>query len=159
MEAALLYNDKKFPPLLPRKLRVTRAKRPAKKSASSGFELSGGRGKSHNDRESGNYVPKVSSDLQSFRGRAGRLLGRAGAAKLKRGGALGMLSGRTSKTNGEESNVVVFEGHRATSQSRLHGLKLGKGKSGGQKWGKPQTRSSRRAAAWKATKGKTTTTA
>jgi nucleolar protein 12 len=28
VEAALLYNDKKFPPLLPRKLRVTRARKP-----------------------------------------------------------------------------------------------------------------------------------
>jgi nucleolar protein 12 len=35
VEAALLYNDKKFPPLLPRKLRVTRARRPKKISTPS----------------------------------------------------------------------------------------------------------------------------
>lgn len=39
VESALLYNDKKFPPLLPRKLRVTRAKKP--KKALSGATLLG----------------------------------------------------------------------------------------------------------------------
>jgi nucleolar protein 12 len=52
VEAALLYNDKKFPPMLPRKLRVMRAKRTKQVAARPGsyadgmeFKLKGGIGK------------------------------------------------------------------------------------------------------------------
>lgn len=147
MEAALLYHDKKFPPLLPRKLRVTRAKRVQKSTP--GSELIRTGKSNHRGVEKQVYNPKVSSNTQSLRGRASKLFGRAGAAILRRG-AISKPSGK-NLTN-EESDMVL-EGHQATSQSRPHGLKPGKS---GPRKGKPQTRSSRRATAWKATKGKTT---
>ncbi|KAI9788448.1 MAG: Nucleolar protein 12 [Peltula sp. TS41687] len=147
VEAALLYHDKKFPPLLPRKLRVARARRVKKNTSTSERPRFGG--KNHADREKEIYQPKASSNSQSLRGRAGKLLGRAGAAKFK-GGSNSMASGKNRAVDGESE--MVIEGQRATNQSRPHGLKLGR--SGGQRKGKPQTRGSRRAATWRATKGK-----
>ncbi|KAL5043172.1 nucleolar protein 12 [Aspergillus fruticulosus] len=63
VEEALLLNDKRFPPMLPRKLRVVRAKKVAKKSA----EIPG--------------APKGSD--RTLQGRAGKLLGRSSEARLK----------------------------------------------------------------------------
>jgi nucleolar protein 12 len=85
VEAALLYNDKKFPPLLPRKLRVSRARRPKKISTpSSGLKdrspQSEMRGKTMSSRNT--------KGLFSARGQSG---------------------GRAHKPTS-----FVFEGHRAT---------------------------------------------
>ncbi|PYH99875.1 hypothetical protein BO71DRAFT_415123 [Aspergillus ellipticus CBS 707.79] len=120
VEEALLLDGKQYPPMLPRKLRVVRAKRPVKKREDSGNQ--------------GNNADKT------LQGRAGRLFGRAGAAKLK-------AAGKTSISQ----NSLVFEGHRATEggTSRIRV----KTKSRGSK-GKPNNRSSKRAAAYQAAGGR-----
>jgi nucleolar protein 12 len=132
VEAALLHNDKKFPPLLPRKLRVTRA-RAVKRNA-----VAKGPPKSSN----GVYNPKISTRERSMQGRARKMLGRAGAAHVKKDGFMGL------DVKAPES--YVFEGHRASRGQGLSGLKLG---GSGKKKGKPRNRSSKRAAAWKASGG------
>ncbi|KAJ5180435.1 Nucleolar protein 12 [Penicillium capsulatum] len=122
VEAALLLNEKKFPPLLPRKIRVTRARKMAKKRDDSGSK----------DTRGG-------VEQKTLQGRAGKLLGRAGAAKVKAGGK-GSIAG----------NSLVFEGHRATEDGSSQ-FKV-KTKSRGSK-GKPKGRSSKRAAAYRAAGG------
>lgn len=108
VEAALLMNDKRFPPMLPRKLRVMRAKK-MKPSKSA-------RGNPHDkglvNRKSGSYVDK-------------------------------------SKTLGsdQKKSGFVFEGHRANSASKF-ALTKKKHKK------RPDTRSSRRGASFKAAGGK-----
>lgn len=125
VEEALLLDGKKFPPMLPRKLRVVRAKKTAKKNPES----------SQGPHKGG---PLRGSD-KSLLGRAGKLLGKAGAAKLKTGGNGANLQGS-----------VVFEGHRATANGSR--IKM-RSKSRGLK-GKPKTRSSKRAATYRATGGR-----
>lgn len=122
VEGALLLNEKKFPPLLPRKIRVTRARKMVKKR-----EDSDGR-----DARKGDLAQKT------LQGRAGRLLGRAGASKMKSEGKGGIAG-----------NSFVFEGHRATEGG--HSIKV-KTKSRGSK-GKPKNRGSQRAAAYRAAGG------
>lgn len=96
------------------------------------------------------YVPKPSSEAQSFQGRAGKLLGRAGAAKVRTGGQDPGSNGKS--VNGFKSpESIVFEGYRASSKTGKAGLKLG---GSGKKKGKPRTRSSVRGSAWKASGGK-----
>lgn len=146
MEAALLYHDKKFPPLLPRKLRVTRAKRIRKNAPG---PASSRMSKSTPPGVPGQvYVPKVSSHLQSLRGRAGKLLGRAGAAQLDQCTARVPSSTRSTDVG---PNPSVFEGHRASSRhGGSHGLKLAGSRARKEK---PRTRSSKRGTAWKAAAG------
>lgn len=145
VEAALLLNDQRFPPMLPRKLRVVRAKaikRNAKPGQSSTPATSA--------RAGGVYNPKMTSQEQSNLGRAGKLFGRAAAAQLHRGkgpaAATAGVQGRDgSAIKGPES--FVFEGHRASSKGGKTGLKFGKkGKPGS---GKASKSSKSRAAAWK----------
>lgn len=170
VEAALLFNEKKYPPMLPRILRVVRAKAVRKTALASQPPQSrlGGNDGASKGRI---YNPKVSSKISSLEGRASRLLGRAGAAQFKkREGsganttALGTRGART-KPGGEQSGIkgiakspeaIVFEGFRASAKSgRPHGLKLGRGASGKGK-AKPKTRSSRRGTEWKKAGGKKT---
>lgn len=146
VEAALLFNDKKFPPLLPRKLRVVRAKsikRNAAKKNASAPAAQGGKGI---------YRPKADPKVQSMQGRAGKLFGRAGAAQARTG--RNPSGGTVGSANGsfKAPESFVFEGHRASSKQGKSGLKLGG--AGKKKGGKPKTRSSKRGAAWKATGGK-----
>lgn len=122
VEAALLLNEKNYPPMLPRKLRVTRARKMAKKQ-----EDDGGK----NGRR-GDLAQKT------LQGRASKLLGRAGAAKMKEAGKGGIAG-----------NSMVFEGHRATEDGSRMKVKT---KSRGSK-GKPKGRSSKRAAAYRAAGG------
>jgi nucleolar protein 12 len=143
VEAALLFNDKKFPPLLPRKLRVSRAKS-IKRNAKSGGDHPTNR--SVRDRQGMSFAPKMSAEERSMQGRAGKLLGRAGAAQLRRGGGPG--NGLAQSIRKPEN--FVFEGHRASSKQGNSGLKLGK--AGGKKKG--ISRSRKRAQAWKAGGGK-----
>jgi nucleolar protein 12 len=124
VEESLPLNGKNFPPMLPRKLRVTRARKVAKKSTSSGPDSKKSR------------VDEASKTMQ---GRANRLLGRAGAAKVK-ADANSTISG----------NSTVFEGHRATEGSSSIKMKQ---KSRGQK-AKRTSRSAKRAAAYKAAGGR-----
>jgi nucleolar protein 12 len=83
------------------------------------------------------FNPKASSQSQSMAGRAGKLLGRAGAAQARK------ADGPPGIHKSPED--VVFEGHRARS-SQGKGTIFGKSK----KQGKPTNRSSRRGAAFKA---------
>lgn len=146
VEAALLFNDKKYPPMLPRILRVVRAK-PVKNTALAQAAVKQNRKENARvvNRDSV-YNPKVSSEAASLKGRAGRLLGKAGASKMKRTGANDVPVG--AKANGIEGITktperIIFEGHRATIKSGKPGM--GKKKSGG----KPKTKGARRASAWK----------
>ncbi len=127
VEAALLYNDKMFPPLLPRKLRVTRARKP-KEGQKPAQQL---KGRSlHYER------PGVMRESQSN----SNVL----QAKVEAKGESGVQSSKAKS--------FVFEGYRAskadTYNSKAGGLK--KRKHGA----KPNTRSSRRGAVFKAAGGK-----
>lgn len=115
VEEALLLDGKKFPPMLPRKLRVTRAKKITKKKTAPKF-----------------VVPSSSNVDKTLHGRAGKLLGKSGAAKLR------------------ESDMV-FEGQRAVEGASSVKLKTkSRGAAKKKAKGKPKTRSARRAAAWRA---------
>ncbi|KAL4737557.1 hypothetical protein BDV11DRAFT_191403 [Aspergillus similis] len=120
VEEAILLNDKRFPPLLPRKLRVVRAKKVAKKSV----ETPG--------------APKGSD--RTLQGRAGKLLGRSSEARLK----------AAAKKSISQSSLV-FEGNRATADgsSRIRVRTKSRGSKA-----KKDSRSKKRAAAYKAAGGK-----
>ncbi|TKA63613.1 hypothetical protein B0A49_10432 [Cryomyces minteri] len=181
VEAALLYNEKRFPPLLPRKLRVTRAKS-IKRNAKSNAASTRPPAYSKPRTAGGVYNPKTSSQQASQLGRAGKLLGTVGGARMCAAPALprdarpmrsdgGAVRSPTDGFRAPESFVqrvgaggsggpglrpsasegFVFEGHRASSKQGKSGLKLG---GSGKKKGKPRTRSSKRGAAWKAGGGK-----
>ena len=81
--------------------------------------------------------------MQSLTGRAGKLLGRAGAAQFRNSQEQGHKSLRVRKS----PEAIVFEGYRASSKQGKGILKL---KGAGKKQGKPHGRSSRRGAAFKA---------
>lgn len=109
VEAALLMNEKKFPPMLPRKLRVMRAKKTKQSTASTARPV----------------------DRTPVR--------RKGGAHSDR---------RNAPRSGQRREGVVFEGYRASSTSKTN-------ISGSKKRHKkrPDTRSSRRGAAFKASGG------
>lgn len=124
VEAALSEDGKKAPPMLPRKLRVARAK--AMKRSKAAPEKARGK------QQSEGYQRKITPGEATLRGRLGKLMGKAAAATAPSG------------FKGPES--FVFEGHRASSNSKNSGLKLGKA---AKRKGKPTNRSARRAAAYK----------
>ncbi|KAH8593627.1 hypothetical protein B0O99DRAFT_546749 [Bisporella sp. PMI_857] len=165
VEEALLFNEKKYPPMLPRILRVVRAK-PINKTANA-QAASKSRLESRNNKVIAKdriYNPKIDSQVSSLEGRAGKLLGKAGAARLKKresSGAnmiaigkrgdgqkdanWGMSRGRIEGI-AKTPESIVFEGYRASAKNgRPKDLKMGK-KQGK---GKPKTRSSNRASEWK----------
>ncbi len=127
VEAALLYNDKKFPPLLPRKLRVTRARKPKE-----------GRKPAHQLKDSSLHYgrPGFTRESQSNN----EILQVKGEAK-------GESSVQSSK-----AKRFVFEGYRAT-KADTHNSKAG-GLNKRKHGAKPTTRSSRRGAAFKTAGGK-----
>jgi len=126
VEAALLYNDKKFPPMLPRKLRVMRAKRP--KQA---------------------VVKRPAfADRGSFKAndRRGKYDSRGGNTSLS-----SRSQGEGLEAGLRKSNSFVFEGHRASSSGGSKSVKL---KTKKRRAVPPSSRSSRRGAAFKAAGGK-----
>ena len=131
--------------MLPRILRVTRAKDIQKTTKR---QPSGKRFTNHNPvkEDLGAYRPKVSSDVQSMSGRAGKLLGRAGAARFQ-----GKDNKGPRKAALKTPESIVFEGYRASSRHGKGTLQLG---GSGKKQGKPRTRSSKRAATFKASSKK-----
>lgn len=148
VEEALLLDGKSFPPMLPRKLRVTRAKDPRKttqaiertKAKFNGNERNGKPGRPGKPGKKGSasvYVPKLTPDQQAAAGRAGKLFGRA------RGGADG-ASGAPGGFKTPEK--IVFEGRRASSRDALPKDLKKKVKT---KKGRPTTRSARRGGDWK----------
>ncbi|TKA31828.1 hypothetical protein B0A50_01907 [Salinomyces thailandicus] len=149
VEAALLLNEKKFPPMLPRKLRVSRA-RAQKKNAKPGSGRPGA------PKPATGYQRKVTSEEASQMGRAGKLYGRAAAAKMKKPGVperrAPSSEGATKLGAGIRApESFVFEGHRASSKSGKPGMKSGARKAAK---GKPTSRSAKRGAAYKAGKNK-----
>lgn len=148
MEAALLYNDKKFPPLLPRKLRVVRAKKQMRNPKPSGPPGRGGFRENDNKRRK----PNSTAEQASLKGRAGKLLGRAGAASVRATereatNVKPLKLGEFAKGPIRRPEEFVFEGHRASSAQGNAGLKLGRTAKKGK--GKPKNRSAQRGAAWK----------
>lgn len=135
VEKALLYNGKKFPPMLPRILRVTRAKNLNRAGKQNERKLP--------FKQKASYDAKVESKMQSLGGRAGRLLGRAGAAQVRADAKKPSHSSNTADhAHGSESTVL--EGRRA-SEAQGKGLL----KKGGLRTSQ-RTRSSRRGADFKA---------
>ncbi|TVY68801.1 Nucleolar protein [Lachnellula suecica] len=148
VEAALLFNEKKYPPMLPRVLRVVRAKAVRKTALASASRFAP---KTNGKDRNQVYNPKMPAEQSSLRGRAGKLLGRAGASqfKSKGSGANDMVLGKRGdgKARGIEGiaktpEKIVFEGHRANSNNKP---KLG----GKKKSAKPVNRGAKRASAWK----------
>lgn len=137
VEAALGLDGKKFPPMLPRKLRVSRAKavkRNAGKKERDGLSK-GTMGKG----QSTGYRRKIGAEESSMVGRAGKLFGRAEAAKARKGEAATGANGVVLGEGVKKPEAFVFEGHRARSGSGKSGLKLG----GRKKKGKGVTSRSR----------------
>ncbi|EHK41048.1 uncharacterized protein TrAtP1_004448 [Trichoderma atroviride] len=151
VEAALLLDKKKFPPMLPRALRVTRAKDPRKTA------LAAERARSKADNADGasrstKYKPKATPEEQAAAGRTRKLLGRSAAAKQRFGGRKRPFSS-AAKDVGAGGEIktperIIFEGRRASQKDGLpKDLKLGKKNKKG-KSARPQHRGARRAAAW-----------
>lgn len=126
VEAALSYNGKKFPPMLPRKLRVMRAKRTKQAAA-----------------RRGSYAGGRDSKVKGSTGKFG--IGEDRASLNAKS-----LSERR-KAGPRKSNGFVFEGHRASGSG---GSKSGNLKIKKKGTVKPSTRSSRRGSAFKAAGGK-----
>ncbi len=120
VEAALQLNEKKFPPMLPRVLRVTRCRAEKKKDKPRGPAPS-----SERAGKKGAYQKKFTAEEKSQQGRAKAMLGKGGAAKAREG--------------------FVFEGHRATEGQGKSGLKF---KGANKKKKGPNGRKSR-SSAWK----------
>ncbi|CAM1506700.1 Fc.00g063410.m01.CDS01 [Cosmosporella sp. VM-42] len=152
VESAVHLDGKKFPPMLPRLLRVTRAKDPRKTALAQERAKSRG-GAPNGDRKSMKHRPKATPEQQSMAGRAAKLLGRGGAAQ-QRHGKKQFKSGsqEESASTIRPPEQFVFEGRRATTRDALPKDLKGK-KSKGKKAGKPQNRGTRRAAEWKKKSG------
>lgn len=155
--------------MLPRILRVVRAKavhKTALASQASRSALKSNRG-ADKDRI---YNPKVSSEISSLQGRAGKLLGRAGAAQLRRREGSGANttvlgkrgeggksdSGSRSRIEGiaKSPETIVFEGFRASAKGgKPRDLRMNRG-AGGKKKTRPNPRSSKRSSAWKRSGGR-----
>lgn len=123
VEAALLYNDKKFPPMLPRKLRVSRAKA-QKRNVKPGSDRP-----SANKQNPNGYQRKLTGQEASNLGRTGKLLGRAAAAKARKPEQTKPVTTRDAKPSLavgiKAPESFIFEGHRATEKQGKSGLKLG----------------------------------
>ncbi|KAI1019029.1 hypothetical protein LB505_002902 [Fusarium chuoi] len=153
VEAALLLDGKKFPPMLPRKLRVTRAKDPRKTA----LAQERARGKNivpNGAAKSTKYKHKATPEEQSMAGRTGKLLGRS-AAVQQRHKKRPSTQGASEDAQSIPSNIkgpeqFVFEGRRASAKDGTpKDLKLGKKGKGKGRSGRPQNRGARRAAEWK----------
>ncbi|EEP76659.1 predicted protein [Uncinocarpus reesii 1704] len=125
VEAALLLDGKKFPPMLPRKLRVVRAKRISNKRNDVG-----------NSNTNRTRIGGADPGLKGRR--AAKLLGRAGAAQLRSSAREEMR--KEKRGSDATASPFVFEGHRAVEGKIGTGLKA-KTKNRG----RPKTRSARRA--------------
>ncbi|KAK5628468.1 hypothetical protein RRF57_004183 [Xylaria bambusicola] len=160
VESALLLDGKKFPPMLPRALRVSRAKDPRKTALAmerTAKSLNGTGAKSKNTK----YSPKITPEQQSQAGRAGRLFGRSAAAKQQRELKGDRQKLRVRKDQGQENDdgikppeQFIFEGRRASARDgKPKDLKFGrtKGKKAAIK-GKAKGRGARRAAEWRKSK-------
>ncbi|OLN97015.1 Nucleolar protein 12 [Colletotrichum chlorophyti] len=155
VEAALLLDGKKYPPMLPRILRVARAKAPHKTALAMERANSAKAQAGPGAPGSTKYRAKITPEQQSMAGRASRLLGRSGALRERRGGdrkhrhASG--SGVVPKDDIRPPEDFIFEGRRASAKDgKPKDLKFGKRNKakGGVKKTKPTGRGAKRAAEW-----------
>ena len=132
--------------MLPRTLRVTRAKNVGKTTRSKDRSQRHGV-HSKATKTMGTYVPKISSKTQSLSGRAGKLLGRAKAAQFRNAVDEPVIPKRQVNEAIQATERVAFEGYRASSKQGRGTMKLaGSGKKQGD-------RSSRRGADFKRSGG------
>ncbi|KAL9055514.1 MAG: hypothetical protein Q9162_003511 [Coniocarpon cinnabarinum] len=162
VESALLFNDKKFPPMLPRKLRVARCKKPSQtalaldknRKRTKEVEKSE-RAASRTKRQSAaTGANKIKPDEQARQGRLKKMLGKAGVAEMRAADKAGRSKSNAGVNGALRPGSMVFEGHRATSSEGNRGLKLGATKRKKDR-GQVQKRSERdkkRAAAYKTMK-------
>lgn len=137
VEQALLYDGKRFPPMLPRKLRVSRAKGMKRNVTKQNTWSRPG--------TNGVYNPKVSEEQKSALGRASKLLGRAGAARTAKPDTFqAKLDVKSKATEVKAPESFVFEGHRATKATGPVGKKRSS-----KKMRRPDNHGARRAKAWK----------
>ncbi|KAJ3958366.1 Nucleolar protein 12 [Colletotrichum tropicale] len=158
VEAALLLDGKKYPPMLPRIMRVTRAKAPHK-TALAMERSSKARGQAARGAPgSTSYKAKITPEQQSMAGRASRLLGRAGAMRQQRKGGdrkppRASGSGAVPKDDIKAPEAFIFEGRRASAKDgRPKDLKFGNKRAkvkGRVQKSKPTGRGAKRAEAWK----------
>ena len=137
VERALLFNDKKFPPLLPRKIRVTRAKKLSKTALRSEKNAKAAKADSKAGPTPGD---------SSMSGRAMKLLGRAGAAQARGRRPMALNTRRVKKPEN-----FVFEGHRAKAGGDAPSLKPGRSRKKG-KGSIPKGRATKRSRDFKAGK-------
>ncbi|KAI1379560.1 hypothetical protein F4677DRAFT_409681 [Hypoxylon crocopeplum] len=159
VESAMLLDGKKFPPMLPRALRVSRAKDPRKTALAMERTVKAKlEGSNSHDKKSKStkHRPKVTPEQQSLAGRAGKLLGRVAAARQRHGFKDGDRQPKERKATAANEafktpEQIVFEGRRASEKDgRPRDLKFGKtkGKKGAIK-AKTKGRGARRAAEWR----------
>jgi len=159
--------------MLPRVLRVVRAKAVRKTALASASRSGPQKNPRPGQKQLGGYNPRVAPEVSSLKGRASKLLGKAAAAQFKSGandttiGKRGEGEKERRIGAGSRSEVakggngvmktpesIVFEGYRASAKSgKPKDLKMGGG-GGGKKKGKPRTRGANRATAWKKAGGK-----
>ncbi|KAL1890474.1 Nucleolar protein 12 [Ceratocystis pirilliformis] len=169
VEKALLLNTKKFPPMLPRALRVTRAKDPRKTNKavdrSRTKAETQAKAKAAPKSSSTAHVPKVTNEEQSMAGRAGKLLGRSGALHQKLGqrdnDRRTSSSGRSAHASGSGVNTqkrpviktpegVVLEGRRASANDgKPNDIKFSKKGRGGVRKKRPTGHQAKRTSEWK----------
>lgn len=150
VESALLLDGKKFPPMLPRALRVTRAKDPRKTALAQERSLAKAVTQATKNTK---YKYKPTPEEQSRAGRTGKLLGRSAVFQARKGGKNRESREVNTANPGPQIKTpeqIVFEGRRVsikdTMPTDLKGKKKGKGKKPS---GKPQNRGARRGAEWK----------
>ncbi|KAI8313191.1 Nucleolar protein 12 [Colletotrichum sp. SAR11_59] len=158
VEAALLLDGKKYPPMLPRIMRVTRAKAPHK-TALAMERSSKARGQAARGAPgSTSYKAKITPEQRSMAGRASRLLGRSGAMREQRKGGdrkppRASGSGVVPKDDIKAPEAFIFEGRRASAKDgRPKDLKFGNKRAkvkGRVQKSKPTGRGAKRAEAWK----------
>ena len=109
----------------------------------------------HGKEKNMKYRPKATPEQQSMAGRAGKLLGRAGAFQQRKGGKRSGGDEGEKRTDGEfptemkRPEEFVFEGQRASIRDgKPKDMKFGK-KKGKAKAGKPTHRGAKRAGEWK----------
>lgn len=164
VEGALLLDGKKFPPMLPRALRVSRAKDPRKttlameRTIKGKLEVASAAGKPKSTK----YKHKATAEQQSLAGRASKLFGRSGAAREAQRLKGGDKKPRRKESRPERSGPdltglktpeqIVFEGRRASAKDgKPKDLKFGKvrGKKRPPRQMGAQGRGARRAAEWR----------
>ena len=137
--------------MLPRALRVTRAKDPRKTALAQERSVAKAVAQATKNTK---YKYKPTPEEQSMAGRTGKLLGRSAVFQQRKGGD----KGKSSRVNAASDSAptmktpeqIVFEGRRVsikdTMPTDLKGKKKGKGKK---PQGKPQNRGAKRGAEWK----------